>query len=258
MDPISLPPLPKPGLMLDSQVKAIERMDAEHGRAMAAQELQVALFSQLIEAMRRTLPENSLLPRSPARDVLDGLFDRELASTLAARDPLGLVAHFGGGDPGEASATVRPAAAVPAIERHDVVPPVVGRLSSPYGPRRDPVSGERYMHHGVDLAAPAGTPIHAVAAGEVVESGWAGTAGQRVVVEHAQGYRTVYAHARRSLVGRGDAVVAGQAIATVGSSGRSTGPHLHFEVHRNGVPLDPASAMLTADAIRRAVAPGSI
>ena len=92
-----------------------------------------------------------------------------------------------------------------------------------------------------------------MATGRVAESGWAGAAGYRVTVEHADGYRSLYAHVNRSLVDVGDRVVAGQVIATVGSSGRTTGPHLHLEVQQNGASLDPARAVLTGDAVRRAL-----
>jgi Rod binding domain-containing protein len=118
MEPLLLPQTPKIGALLDGRLETIQRMDAERGRVAAARELQVAFFTQLIEALRRTVPEDSedsLLPRSPTRDVYDGLFDRELASMLVANDPLGLVARLGeGGEkepggPGGGSA----AAAVP-------------------------------------------------------------------------------------------------------------------------------------------------
>jgi murein DD-endopeptidase MepM/ murein hydrolase activator NlpD len=245
--PAQLPPV---GTLLQGKLDVIQRMDANNGRVAAARELQVAFFTQLIEAMRRTIPENSLLPRSPTRDVYDGLFDRELANAMVARDPLGLVARLGGSqEEGSQMLPKRPYRS----EIATVVPPLKGALSSPYGPRRDPITGLRRVHHGMDLAAPAGTPIRAVATGRVLESGWAGPAGYRVMIEHADGYRSVYAHARRALVDVDDVVVAGQVIATVGSSGRATGPHLHFEVHRNGASLDPAQDQLTGHAMRQAV-----
>jgi murein DD-endopeptidase MepM/ murein hydrolase activator NlpD len=258
MDALSIPHVPPADVLLDGRLGAIQRMDAEQGRAAAARELGVVFVTQLVEALRRTVPENSLLPRSPARDVYDGLFDRELASVLVANDALGLVASLGsdadrGGGPADAAVgrVVPPARSDSAAG--ELRAPIIGRVSSPYGPRRDPISGRRVIHRGIDFAAPAGTPVRAVAAGRVVASGWAGGAGHRVVLEHPGGYRTVYAHASRRYVGAGERVVANQVIAAVGSSGRATGPHLHFEVHRNGVALDPARAALTADAVRRAV-----
>lgn len=117
--------------------------------------------------------------------------------------------------------------------------PVEGRISSRFGSRRDPVGGGHRFHHGVDIAAAKGSPIGAVGEGKVVFSGWQGGYGKTVVIEHADGRQSRYAHAAELLVKEGDAVHAGQTIATVGSTGRSTGPHLHFEMSENGRRIDP-------------------
>lgn len=244
VEPIGAPRLPLLDATDDGRLESLRRMDGPRARAAAVQELEVVFLTQLVEALRRTLPDGALFPKTPGSDVYEGLFDREMATALAERDPLGMAAQLGAG----AEIHAVPGDAV------DVVPPVVGTVSSPFGPRRDPVSGARRMHHGVDLAVPAGTAVRAVAAGRVVASGWSGDAGRRVVLEHGGNYRTVYAHAGRTLVREGDTVVAGQVIATVGSSGRSTGPHLHFEVSQSGVALDPTRAEFTAEAMRRAAA----
>lgn len=264
MDPLSLPQIPVSPALDNGQLAAIRRMDPGQGRAAAARELQLVFFTQLIEAMRRTVPDGSLLPRFPGKEVYEGLFDRELAQALVVGDPLGIEAALAAVPPSSNEVDVprdHPrVASVPPDARGAtelVVAPVLGRLSSPYGPRYDPISGRRHMHRGIDLAAAEGSPVRTVAAGRVVASGWSGAAGRRVIVAHPDGYRTVYAHAGRTLVRKDDAVVAGQVIATVGSSGRATGPHLHFEVHRNGVTLDPARAGLTAGAVRRAVGNGA-
>jgi murein DD-endopeptidase MepM/ murein hydrolase activator NlpD len=115
--------------------------------------------------------------------------------------------------------------------------------------RTDPFTGEERFHGGVDVAAPRGTAVRAVADGEVVFSGWRrGGAGRVVEVRHANGLVTSYAHAERTLVRVGQHVGAGEAVATVGSSGRASGPHLHFSVSRDGQPIDPAH--LLGDALR--------
>ncbi|MFK7897304.1 MAG: M23 family metallopeptidase [Myxococcota bacterium] len=108
-----------------------------------------------------------------------------------------------------------------------------GRLSSRFGMR----SGR--PHEGLDVAASRGTAIHAAEAGRVIHSGRLGSYGLVVIVKHAGSYRTVYAHASRLLVKKGAFVERGQKIAEVGSTGRSTGPHLHFEIRRSETPEDP-------------------
>lgn len=111
--------------------------------------------------------------------------------------------------------------------------PLLGRISSGYGWR-----GGR-MHYGLDIAAASGSTITAAAAGRVVSAGWNGGYGRMLVLEHARGVRTVYAHCLRLLVQPGQQVWRGQAVARVGASGNATGPHLHFEVHVGGRPQNP-------------------
>lgn len=121
------------------------------------------------------------------------------------------------------------------------LPVVSGYQSSPFGPRRDPFHGRARHHKGVDFAAKRGTEIVAVAAGVVTWSGRKPGYGWTVEVSHADGYSTLYAHNQRNLVQVGDLVQRGQVVALVGSSGRSTGPHLHFEVKKNGRQVNPES-----------------
>jgi peptidoglycan hydrolase FlgJ len=139
---------------------------------------------------------------------------------------------------GRAAAT--PVAARPVVELEI---PLNGRISSRFGERRDPIHGRHRHHAGVDIAAARGTPIPAAAAGTVVFAGRSGGYGNLVEIEHADGRRTRYAHTDRILVALGEQVQDGQTIATVGSTGRSTGPHLHFEVRENGTQVDPLQAI---------------
>lgn len=115
-----------------------------------------------------------------------------------------------------------------------------GWLSSYYGKRRDPFTGRKAMHEGVDFAGKAGSDVIAVAAGIVTWSGERSGYGNMVEINHGKGYVTRYGHNRKNLVQVGERVRKGQVIAEMGSSGRSTGPHVHFEVRRNGKPVDPA------------------
>jgi murein DD-endopeptidase MepM/ murein hydrolase activator NlpD len=125
--------------------------------------------------------------------------------------------------------------------------PVNGaRQSSGFGMRFHPILGYSRMHQGTDFAAPAGAPILASAAGTVAQAGWGGGYGNVVVVDHGKGLKTRYAHMSRVGVRVGQKVGQGQVIGAVGSTGLSTGPHLHYEVWMNNSPVDPRSAKFQA------------
>lgn len=111
--------------------------------------------------------------------------------------------------------------------------PLTGAISSPFGMR------DGRPHEGIDIAVEEGTPVRAAAAGRVVFAGSRGTYGLAVIVDHGDGHRTLYAHCSRLLVTEGSSVGTGTVIALSGNTGRSTGPHLHLEVLKNGVPLNP-------------------
>jgi murein DD-endopeptidase MepM/ murein hydrolase activator NlpD len=114
-----------------------------------------------------------------------------------------------------------------------------GPMSSGFGVRRDPFTGRLARHEGLDFPAPVGTPILASAGGRVVRAGYYGPYGYAVVIDHGNGLATLYGHASKLLVHRGELVLPRQPIAAVGSTGRSTGAHLHFEVMRHGIRVEP-------------------
>ncbi len=114
-----------------------------------------------------------------------------------------------------------------------------GWISSTYGVRIDPMTGKKAHHYGIDFAGAEGTPVHAVAGGVVIRSGKGSGYGNRVEIRHPDGYVTIYAHNEKNLVKVGDVVSKGQVIALLGSTGRSTGPHVHFEVHKDGRKVNP-------------------
>lgn len=117
--------------------------------------------------------------------------------------------------------------------------PVVGKISSPFAWRRDPIRGSRDFHTGLDIRAPRGRGIVASQSGKVVHSGWMGGYGKTIVIQHGNGITTLYAHCSSLIAKKGANVKKGQRIALVGSTGRSTGNHCHFEVRKNGTPVNP-------------------
>jgi murein DD-endopeptidase MepM/ murein hydrolase activator NlpD len=128
--------------------------------------------------------------------------------------------------------------------------PVAGRVSSGFGERFHPILGYRRMHDGVDLAAPYGTPIVAAADGRIVSAGWRGGYGNEVAIAHSGGIETIYGHMSSIAAVSGAYVRRGQVIGYVGSTGLSTGPHLHYEVHKGGRLVNPLSVKLAASPLK--------
>lgn len=126
-----------------------------------------------------------------------------------------------------------------AILGFDYCSPISGTLSSPFGYREHPVEGEERFHYGVDLAANTGTEIACFADGTVKAVGESSSYGKYCIVDHAGGYSTLYAHCSRIVTSSGETVSKGEKIAEVGETGMATGPHLHFELHKDGVYLNP-------------------
>jgi murein DD-endopeptidase MepM/ murein hydrolase activator NlpD len=118
--------------------------------------------------------------------------------------------------------------------------PVTGTITSPFGWRSNPFGGSPEFHPGLDIAAPTGTTVTAAAGGTVIMAQWYGGYGNYVLIDHGGGYSTGYGHLSAIYVSNGQSVTRGQAIGAVGSTGQSTGPHLHFEVRIAGKPVDPA------------------
>jgi len=237
----------------------------------AAAELASLFVYQMLAAMRRTVPKSGLLDKGFAHDTYLSLFDQEIARHLARRGDLGLTAllqrqlkdpdadHQLPGRP--STALPRPPTALHAGRALAIdayrqqagatdgmfMLPVAGQQTSSFGVRMHPIDHTEQLHNGMDIAAPTGTPVQAAAAGQVVFSGTQAGYGNVVVIQHAEGYTTLYAHNLENLVSVGTPVSQGQPIATVGSTGRSTGPHLHFEVRKDGKRLDPALFFAAGD-----------
>lgn len=121
--------------------------------------------------------------------------------------------------------------------------PLGGRLSSFFGSRRHPIFKKRRFHNGLDIAARRGTYVGASRSGRVISAGWNGGYGKAVVVQHDKGYRTLYGHLSTILVRRGQYVKAGRIVGRVGSTGWSTGPHLHFTIWKNNKLINPLNVL---------------
>lgn len=134
---------------------------------------------------------------------------------------------------------VKSAPAAPEILSLSIQQPVDAHVSSDFGWRRDPIDGKTRFHNGIDFSIPPNTPVKSVMEGEVVFSGWEKGYGHLVEIKHPDGYTSRYGHNSKLLVKEGEKVRAGTVVARSGSSGRSTGPHLHFEIRKENMALDP-------------------
>jgi len=195
---------------------------------------------------------------SPGSAVRADMFATTLADAVAQSGTLGLAdqimrsvspgsvpppAPAPGAWPERAVTELRPVQARPVEAPGMDELPVAGRVTSGYGVRIDPLTGVPSAHPGLDVGAPAGTPIRSPARGVVLSAGPKGGYGNAVEIDHGDGLVTLYGHASELLVSKGQTVEPGQEIATVGSTGRATGPHLHFEVRVAGRPVDPSIAL---------------
>jgi murein DD-endopeptidase MepM/ murein hydrolase activator NlpD len=177
-----------------------------------------------------------------ANDFYQGMFVEHVAESASSGGGMGLadaLARAWGADELAAErGSVEQRALAEGLEGWNY--PVEGRVSSEYGNRVHPITGEYKKHAGLDFAAAEGTPIRPTAPGRVVFAGERGGYGKTVEIEHPNGWTTRYAHASEVLVEAGQWVEADALIARVGSTGNSTGPHLHLEVRKGGRTFDPA------------------
>jgi len=214
------------GQMLKQMRQSMFSDDEDKEGGFGSGPLADTIFSELSVALRRSggmgLTRSLMGPLMAQAGISAGAID-PVASAGEIPLPSGL-------DLPSTSPIAAPMAAVASLP---------GRLSSAYGWRKDPMNGEAKFHSGVDLAMPVGQDVPSARGGEVTFAGELKGYGKTVVVKHDDRTSTRYAHLSEILVSPGDAVNAGQTIALSGSSGRSTGPHLHFEVIRDGQSVDP-------------------
>lgn len=197
----------------------------EMGPKEIATQVQAMFMEVLLKSMEDGVnAEGGLYGDSATSDIYRGMLRQEMAIAMSTDLGGPLVQEI------EQAIRDRSPAVAPAAPPMQQTLPVEGRVSSPTGWRRDPITGEVRYHRGTDIAAPKGTPIQSVSGGTVVESGVKGGYGNAVVVESDDGRKMLYAHNLVNHVAVGDRVRPGEVIAQVGSTGRSTGPHVHFEV----------------------------
>jgi murein DD-endopeptidase MepM/ murein hydrolase activator NlpD len=213
---------------------------SDDGVAKAASGLEAHFLRQILAEVRDASPAlDGGFAGSTFKEMLDGA----LADSMAAAGGIGL------GKMIEKELSRTPDAKPAAIDRAQTlaplaglpVRPVTGVVTSRYGARVDPIEGDQRIHAGVDLRASAGTPARAAQAGVVVRAEPAGGYGNLVVVDHGGGLETRYGHLGRIDVQVGQRVAAGEPVGEVGATGRATGPHLHFEVRRDGRTVDPVT-----------------
>jgi murein DD-endopeptidase MepM/ murein hydrolase activator NlpD len=205
-----------------SKADALAR-DAQATRDQIAQ-LGAQLAPAQADAAQQQATEQAAVRSIQSRK---GEFESQLNALQAASDSI--------------AARLRQRGSGPGAPAHCDARPVPGPIISGFGPRVDPVSGAQGFHPGDDLQATYGTPIHACRSGTVVIAGPQGGYGNAVVIDHGGGMATLYGHQSRVAVTEGQAVHAGEVIGYVGSTGYSTGPHLHFEVRLSGNPVNPTS-----------------
>lgn len=207
----------------------------------------------------RLMPENMRRYERPQRPAKAApIEDRTVVASAGAGNAMAAQGSFAGGSAvdsqlsAEETERLKLVASLPVLDS-----PVDGAVSSPYGWRNDPFTGQRTFHAGVDYQAPEGAPVRACWDGEVVFAGEKPGYGKIVVLEHQGGWRSFYGHAEGLDVSQGDVVKAGRKIAGVGSTGRSTGPHLHFEIRHQGQAFDPEGLRRTMLANRERGVAGS-
>ncbi len=227
----------------------------------AATQLEAHFLRRMLSEMR---PQDSegMFGGGMAGGMFREMLDEALADAMADAGGIGLAPMISdeldrlGGGKGAMMTSMPPAAdgyraaATRATAAYRAsgplaVMPVDGRQTSDFGPRVDPMKGGHGYHTGLDIAAPMGTAVHASGDGVVVRAGTAGGYGNMVVIDHGGGVETRYAHLSEMAVQVGDRVAAGAVVGGVGSTGRSTGPHLHFEVRRDGSAVDPQKELGT-------------
>jgi murein DD-endopeptidase MepM/ murein hydrolase activator NlpD len=252
---------------LEAKVRAAQGLDGDKQKSelkKASQEFESVFIAYLLKVMRETIEESGLFEQGFGKSIYTELFDQEVSRSISQRGGMGigdlLYRNLGAarsvddlqsaGAPTEvpASAPRQPSQRSPgdkeipnSLEQEisDLQLPVLAPVTSAFGLRQDPISHRVKFHKGLDLAAPEGMKVVTALPGTVVFAGYERGFGNTVLIQHAGGLQTRYGHLGSIEVKSGEVVSGQQLVGTVGGTGRSTGPHLHFEVVRMGKPVDP-------------------
>lgn len=177
-----------------------------------------------------------------SNQIAQMLRDREAARQAAAAAAAAAVASSSSSDSGSSGGGGGDEYSYqPVSGSGQMIWPVNGVITSPFGYRSHPIFGRQILHSGIDIGVDEGTPVHAADGGVVVEAGWISGYGYCVIIDHGNGTSSLYGHNSSLAVSSGQAVSQGQVIAYAGSTGNSTGPHVHFEVRVGGEPVDPSA-----------------
>lgn len=242
------------------QAAAASRHPTDLNKAdKAAREFEAFFIQNMLKEMRKTIPRSDLLGGRETMELFESMMDENLGKVIAEGQGIGLARQLRGYLEGGQEAGLQ------HLGRYPAAPPQAGwpvamrtpprvvsehlhegqadlgqhQISSGFGERIHPIYGDRRFHAGIDIPMPEGTPVRAAGEGVVRFAGWQRGYGYMVEVEHPDGYSTRYAHNAELLVEEGQAVTAETVLAKSGSTGNSTGPHLHFEVRKDGAPIDP-------------------
>ncbi|MEO1747535.1 MAG: M23 family metallopeptidase [Pseudomonadota bacterium] len=265
--PKNLPPLPKlrPGTHNGDQARLVDdtiktgSVDALHGGLAPLKDVQ----ARLVEIEQRQLWEIGNLTQAAKATRSEMLETAKAAglpvtldNTTASGGPFipaaeGVVSEFDTrlAELGAALETLDAARA--SVQSFPIAHPAPGRaITSRYGNRRDPIIGKTAFHAGIDFRTPTGTPIYATAAGTVAKAGRHGGYGKLVEIQHANGLKTRYAHLSKIDVRKGQKIDAGVRVGAAGSTGRSTGPHLHYEVRRGDKSTNPMTYLQAGNKLK--------
>jgi murein DD-endopeptidase MepM/ murein hydrolase activator NlpD len=213
----------------------------------ACAEFESLFIYQIMKQMRKTIVKSGLTSGGKGEEIFTSMMDEEISKQVSLRQGLGLRDALIEQLTGKRGRVLPRSIAIQTYGENQTageggqpfVLPVFGSISSAYGWRNDPFTGKPDFHHGIDIASPYGSEVFAAGAGRVVFSGWREGYGKVVEIEHQDGASTLYAHNSKNLVKEGEMVARNQPIALVGSSGKSTGPHLHYEVRKSGEAINP-------------------